>query len=786
MNAITQSKETELWESALGVLPVRLFPSQNADIQQYIMLNGNKNNFGLDLEGNLSKLSPEDYRSYAWSADVDSFISIVNTDLVVHRWHRQGEERYPKQVVLDNIEKFYSYLEQTSQKKENAIVPYAIRTFRSLRNYLSDKENGRLSLQAFLYLLAAANERNDTFDLKQWGLSDEARTIGKSLPIEKFLDEFLSGLNHSKLRPDIQLILRHAAGKLFQEAHYEAVLTGQLNLYGTASSDILTSIPKYSSVHFTPSYIARSVVEESLNCLQNLPESLKILDPACGSGEFLKETLRQLKNRGYSGKIHVIGWDISQVAIDMAKFLLAFEKKEWGESLTINLENVEDSLDKEWEIDYDLILMNPPFVNWNHMNEQEQSAVRGAIGSDYRMKPNMAGAFLWKASNSLKDSGVMGCVLPSSILYGDSYSDLRSKVQRLLNLRLIAKLGNYIFQSSFTDACLLVASKNYFQEVGTKLIWTYNTANSASDAMRALRKQHFSRNIIYAEKDFSIYSVDDVKGKWMPMKYDSWDLKNHLTKLLKTERLKEAKNIFDIRLGARIGNPVFLVNNEFYESLKMVEKKYFRPVILNKAIKNGKLSVVSYLFFPKSSIIAPINSEEDLQMYVPFYYNNKLAPIKERLLERSRTDQKNWWHLSEARAWQYQESPKLISTEFGKAGSFAFDENGDFVVERGLAWLPKQSEKFTEETYFAYVALFCCSFLNELLSIYSKQIAGGEWWDLSKRYVQNIPIPDFTSDAIFTSGEFTELATLGKKLSKGENVENERLLFLVRSLYGLN
>jgi hypothetical protein len=83
------------------------------------------------------------------------------------------------------------------------------------------------------------------------------------------------------------------------------------------------------------------------------------------------------------------------------------------------------------------------------------------------------------------------------------------------------------------------------------------------------------------------------------------------------------------------------------------------------------------------------------------------------------------------------------------------------------------------------VALLCCSFFNELLKIYSKQIAGGEWWNLSKRYVQNIPIPDFTSEAMQTRGEFIELAEYGKQLSRGQDVQDNTLLPLVKALYGL-
>lgn len=747
------------------------------------MLNGHKNNFGLDLGSSTN--TPDDYRSFAWSSDVETFLQVTTGKVLIHRWGIAETENYSKSVVENNLEKFYNYLEKTSQRKENSIVSYAIHTFRSLRNYLGDEANGENALQAFLYLLASAS--GQTSNLTNWGLAESVSNIVARLPIDKFQEDFLRGLNHSKLKPNIDLILRHVSGKLFQEAHYEAVLNRQLEFSGLTSSTIQSNPQKYSSVHFTPSYIARSVVEESLSCFDSLPDTLSVFDPACGSGEFLKETLRQLKTHNYQGTVRVVGWDISQPAIDMARFLLAFEKREWGESLTIELRTVEDSLIKVWDGNHDLILMNPPFLSWDLMNSSERDGVKNALEGNYKKNPNMAGAFLGKAIAALKPTGALGCVLPSSILNAESYQILRDKTLEIATIKLLAKLGNYIFQSSFTDACLLVANgKALTNRKDTKVVWTYNTAQAAPEAMRMLRKQRFEPQAIFNTKDYSLYSIDQIAQEdWLPMKYDSWALKNELHRLVKSEQLQEVKEIFDVMQGARIGHPIFLLTPDTYENLSIEEKPYFRPTVLNKAITKGKISVVSYLFFPKGVYVKPIKQEIDLEGNVPFYYNNYLKIKKPDLSKRARKNERNWWHLSDARAWQYKKYPKLVSTEFGKAGSFAFDETGEFAVERGLAWLPKRPSDFNETIYYAYVAMFCCSFFNELLKIYSKQIAGGEWWDLSKRYVQNIPIPDFTSEAMQTRGEFIELSNYGKQLSKGVDVQDDTLLPLVKALYGL-
>src|SRR5690606_36483933 len=119
------------------------------------------------------------------------------------------------------------------------------------------------------------------------------------------------------LKPDLELVIRNASGLLFQEAHYAAMLSAdrQLLLNGfappaAALSNQLTSVGPY----FTPSSIARALVEEALRVTEFEGQELTIFDPACGSGEFLREALRQLELCGYVGRVRVVGFDISSAA----------------------------------------------------------------------------------------------------------------------------------------------------------------------------------------------------------------------------------------------------------------------------------------------------------------------------------------------------------------------------------------------------------------------------------------------------------------------------------------
>ena len=247
--------------------------------------------------------------------------------------------------------------------------------------------------------------------------------------------------------------MRHTSGALFQEAHKEVLYFDlQRDLFGGVSSKLITKNDSYSSIHYTPPYLARTIVENSIKEVDCSKPTLRILDPSCGSSEFLIEVLKQLKFLDYKGKITLVGYDSSPSAIETSKFLLHYENKtQWDENIDLQVEVVDDSLSIDWGTNNDLILMNPPFVSWEQLkNKNSRDILKDVLGNSFtKGKPNQASAFFRKATLSLNNSGVLGCVLPSSLLTFDSYKSLRNEITESIDIKLLAKLGNYVFFIEF-------------------------------------------------------------------------------------------------------------------------------------------------------------------------------------------------------------------------------------------------------------------------------------------------------------------------------------------------
>ena len=222
------------------------------------------------------------------------------------------------------------------------------------------------------------------------------------------------------------------------------------------------------------------------------------------------------------------------------------------------------------------------------------------------------------------------------------------------------------------------------------------------------------------------------------------------------------------------------------ENLPPKERQFFRPAVINESIKEGYLNDLAYVFYPYGEKVPKIETEEDLNKHISVYYKEYLLPHKEKLQRRARKGKNNWWKLSEHRAWQRARFPKLVSTFFGKAGYFAWDSTGDFVVVQGHRWNPKSlkyEEAFYEGIGLAYLAVLCSSLIDDLLAYVSNSLGGGQW-DLSQKGIQDMPLPDLFNKTV-DQEVLGSLIQIGTLISQGGKYDKNALDQLAARLYRL-
>jgi len=235
---------------------------------------------------------------------------------------------------------------------------------------------------------------------------------------------------------------------------------------------------------------------------------------------------------------------------------------------------------------------------------------------------------------------------------------------------------------------------------------------------------------------------------------------------------------FEVLQGARTGwVKGFVLPEKIIGSFKPSERRYFRPAAMGDNILNGSLNVEDFVFFPYDVDGSLIRSETELEAKLPTYYERFLRPNREMLARRVTTaGREDWWTLARPRGWNTSRRPRIVSKYFGGIGGFALDPEGNFVVVQGFGWFLRDNNspgaldvsdniaetdnddadlRFAEDAseaiamserdlLAAYLAVFNSAVFEKLLATFSSHVAGGQY-DLSWRFVRNIPVPDFAS-----------------------------------------
>jgi adenine-specific DNA-methyltransferase len=774
------------WSSDLGLLPIPFLPN---DDSRYLLVNGLSGNFCLDQTGDRDR---DGKRGGAWSSNVGHYVSLLGENVEVLRYDASASvaETYSLQSIQENLGKFHAYLENSQPRAGMSVIAHAIRVFRQLRNASTD-EDGARSLLRFLTLIACATDRcgHETLNGEKWGLPknfrDSLSAVSQS-DWELLSTDLMEGRRFDNLTLRPELLLRHAAGQLFQEAHYEASVIPQLRLEGFAPpSNAPTKTSQGIGVHFTPPSLARMVVEQSLRLLdlQSI-SSITVFDPACGSGEFLRESIRQLRIGKFAGKVNLIGWDISRAACDMASFVLAWEKDRDDHEVTYKISLADSMGQTPWPTGVDMLLMNPPFVSYEFLSREQRDSLKQALGPLAVGRYDLSTGFVWKAVKALGPASIIGSIIPSSFLEASATAGVREEMSGLISFHLIARLGSpLLFSDALVDAAVMVGKKGDGPNPSGIAFWADYRSSSTSAGLRALRRATANGLVDPVVQDgFSIYreTLGPSKESWAPHSYESRSL------LVSLRTLPRVNDLFEIKTGARSGSlKTFEISRQEWLEMPSTERPYFRPAVLNESITFGVLRDFKYIFYPYGD--QKIENEDELARKVAKFYRETLKKAEPDLRKRSsKRDPDRWWEMSEPRTWQFHKVPKIVSVSYGDRGSFAYDSSGDYVVVQGYSWRPlnaaKGSRLLSPKVARAYIALLSSDLMSRLLPAVSSQVQGRQW-DLSARLLERIPLPNLFAqvDPLLLS----KLAQLGLAIEQGEDIDSKELSEAARATFGV-
>lgn len=191
---------------------------------------------------------------------------------------------------------------------------------------------------------------------------------------------------------------------------------------------------KSKGQYFTP----KSVREKLLGQLPRNQITPKILDPACGTGEFL------FSARQYFQSPQLYGWDIEEKLVQIAKKLVPEAKLK-----------VTDSLNKDIKTKFDFVIGNPPYFEF-----KPERKIKNKFTAVINGRTNIFSLFVKLGIDLLKPGGYLAYVIPPSMNNGAYFFRLRKYITKYTNIEYLSVLNNsQLFHKALQTTMLLVLKK---------------------------------------------------------------------------------------------------------------------------------------------------------------------------------------------------------------------------------------------------------------------------------------------------------------------------------------
>ena len=264
--------------------------------------------------------------------------------------------------------------------------------------------------------------------------------------------------------------------------------------------------------YFTPKSIRELL-------LSKLPkkDNAYILDPACGSGEFLLSCEKYFKNPNLNG------FEIDKNLVDVASKLIK----------NSNIKNI-DALNIDIKNKYDYVIGNPPYFEIR-LNEKLKSKhfeiIKGRV--------NIFSLFIKIGLEALKDEGYLAYVVPPSMNNGAYFSKLREYIIKNASLEYLHIIDGADNFHSANQKVMLIILKKTNSKKSNKYIFEKNGITIFTEDKKFLNEV-YKNTICLKEIGFGVKTGSIV---WNEHKEKLTNDKNNSTLLIWASNIIDGKII---------------------------------------------------------------------------------------------------------------------------------------------------------------------------------------------------------------------------------------------------
>lgn len=560
---------------------------------------------------------------------------------------------------------------------------------------------------------------------------------------------------------------------------------------------------KKDGIFYTPEYITRYIVEQTIGkYLEGNPdkiETIKILDPACGSGAFLNQAHSFLReqyqiiteekidaerssNRGGQKFLqtnllkhtniaetdrsillnNIFGVDLNEESTEITKLALWLKTARTDQPLQ-NLDNNikcgNSLIDDEsiagykafnWNEQFkgimdkggfDCIIGNPPYFNIDTFGFGSPifDYLKNCYSDIYMDKSDILFYFIKKAIDLLKDNGILGFIISNAFLFSDKAKKLRNYIlEQSTILEIVNFEQYYVFKDAGITSCILILQKN-----GDK---------SKTKTFSFKEKQY--------TEDF-ILNIINTKSNFFDVGFQT-----NMPFALVNNQIVNVNDKIDSnhsKLGKilHVGSGMQTAANEVF-SFEECPKQFPKEFIRNRM--SGEIIFRYYLHTPLEYLLyfENIDNFDELPISIQEY----LRLNENILLDRAtvKNEGRAWWRYSRPMHKEYYHFDKIWCSYRSKNNEFVYEDTKQFIGLTNTTVIFGNNENYN----LKYIlALLNSKTLNFRYKSIGKQTGSGIF-EYFENQISKLPIPeiDLYKQASFVN-KSEQMIELNKQLHEG-------------------
>lgn len=308
---------------------------------------------------------------------------------------------------------------------------------------------------------------------------------------------------------------------------------GYSDLSCSLTKQLSKTVKKDMGIFFTPPTCVLSILQTLKSCIDSNEGKMRVLEPSCGSGEFIEALSKTYTNA------EITGIELNKQIFDAIHE--PFSNK------TMALHNM-DFLEYTNSDKFDLIIGNPPFavLKKKDVNKKYYPYFDG--------RPNIFVLFILKSITLLKNRGILCFVLPKNFLNCIYYDKTRKYITDQCDIIDIYECNGKYLETQQETITLIIKKRTTLPTSQNKYVFSisgytiFTTGNS--DEIRSLYQNSSTlkdmgfkvsvgnvvwnqcKNILTDDtsKTLLIYNSDFSKGNLNPKSYKNNDKKNYIQK----------------------------------------------------------------------------------------------------------------------------------------------------------------------------------------------------------------------------------------------------------------